>query len=79
MAENNEIVIRISVEPPQAAAAPADDFTEVKGKEYTPSQLLRFAIHRAFDKEPTAEYQWEDYYKMRMQRIISVIDRQTGK
>lgn len=78
MAEH-EILIRVVVEQLSAVSAPPeDDFTEVKGKEYTSSQLLRFALRRAFDKEPTVDG-WEYYYRMRMARIIDVIDKQTGK
>lgn len=78
MAEH-EIVIRVVVEQPSAAAAPpVEEFTEVEGKTYSPSQLLRFAIYRAWVLDTTTT-KFEDYYKRRMERIVEVIDKQTGK
>jgi hypothetical protein len=72
-----EIVIRVVVEQPSQPApiSPADDFVEVKGKEYTPSQQLRLALRRRHLAAGGTDEDFEPMYKREMARIISVIDK----
>lgn len=68
-----EIIVRVVVEQPSSPPA-ADDFIEVKGKTYTPSQRLRFALYDKWvASSSTGEF--EVWYETQMQRIIDAMNK----
>lgn len=82
-----EVIVRLVVEQAPAGGSIStlliaddqmrDEFVEVAGKEYSPSQQLRFALLRRYKEKHMGGYvsgNFEAWYDKEMARIIAVVD-----
>lgn len=76
--KSQEIVIRVVVETAPPETIVDDGFTEIKGKTYTKSQLLRFALYRRWSwllQTTSMPEAFDSWYDNQMDHITAAIDK----
>lgn len=76
--KSQEIVIRVVVETAPPEPIVEDGFTEIKGKTYTKSQRLRFALYRRWSwllQTTSLMEPFDSWYDTQMDHIIAAIDK----
>lgn len=74
MAKSREIVVRVVVEGAgSSSTSSTEEFEPVEGKQYTPSQQLRFALRARHLAKGGTDENFQPYYEDQMRRIIDAI------